>query len=290
MNMPYIMENISLFENQSIKRTNMVVKHNIIYSRDTPVNQFKYTRLNLDKYIIIAGETVVGDILRWQKEGRRYAEELVLLGSTTIVFPIDIQYEYQLPQQFEAARASLRTFPLDYCLVLRLPLLLIRPSIIRYCKKHSIPAIITIIQNIDEMNKIPWSWIKEASFPYNVAFFPQFTNRQSGSLLQWTQILNNHLLPYYDNTITEHIPLSKEVLKLIGIYPFKGILSCRGEVSYNMICKKYENCLNNDEKSYYDKIECTIFKNKVIRAGNQVYLTESYGEELLIKVPGFFCS
>ena len=288
--MPYIMENISLYENQSIKQTNMVVKHNIIYSRDTPVNQFKYTRLNLDKYILIAGETVVGDILQWQKDGMRYVEELVLSGATTIVFPIDIQYEYQLNHQFEAARASLSVFPLDYCLVLRMPLLLVKPSIIRYCKKHLVPAIITRIQNIDEMNEIPWSWIKEASFPYNLAFFPQFNNRQSVSLLKWEQILTDQLLPHYASTITEHMPLSKDVLKLIGIYPFKGFMRCRGEVSYNIIHQKYENCLNNDEKSYYDKIECTILKNKVIRAGKQWFLTQSLGEELLIKVPGFFHS
>ena len=286
--MAYVMENIALYENQSIIQTNVVVKHNMIYSRDTPVKQLNYTRLNLDEYILIAGETVVGDFTRWQQEGLCYAEELVLLGATTIIFPIDIQYTHQLRKNVERAKAALRTFPLDYCLFLRVPLPLLNSSIVRYCKQHLIPGIITVLENHQDLLAVSWSWIKEAIFPYKLVFFPQFKKRELHSEASWAQILKNALLPHSETPLIEHLPLNKKILKITGLYPFKGMIRSNGEVSYNLIHEKYENCLSNNENSYYDKIECTIFKNKVIRARNQVLLSNSIGEELLIKVPGFF--
>lgn len=286
--MSYIIEKIPLYENNHLNETNIVIKNNRVYSRDTPVRKMNFIRLQLDKRIMIAGETVFGCVEQWQKQGIRYAEKIILLGATTVVFPIDVKYEYQLTPEITRLREVLSSFPLDYVIVLRIPLSLVRPSIVRYCKKHAIPAIITTVNEMWEIERISWSWIREAIFPYKLAFIPQFTQRKDLQLKLWSQILSEEKIAHFSETISIHQHLTKDDLKKIGLYPFKGIIRSGGEVTYNLIKDIDQECLINKEEAYYDKIELTVFKNKVIRAGNCITLPSHLGQELIIKVPGYF--
>ncbi len=286
--MSYVIENVALYENDEIKQTNFVIKHNRIYSRDTSVNKLRFTRMRMDGFIMTAGETVIGNFQQWQKEGTSYVEKIVMLGATTVLFPIDIQFEYQLPKRIFAAKKNLSSFPLDYCLILRLPLSLLKTSVVRYCKQQRIPVIITIIQTEVDLSRVPWSWLKEAFFPYKLVFIPQLIHEQKETMEKWDEILKQEKIPHCSTLLTDHQFLSTELLKLIGLYPFKGTLRNNGEISYNFIREKHKYCLINKEKRYYDKIECTIFKNQVIRVGNSILLPKNPGVELCIKVPGFF--
>lgn len=285
--MPYILENITLYENSKFKKTNFVVKGDTIYSRDTPVRKMNFIRLQLDKHIIIATETVIGDLKEWLADGLEYVERIVLLGSTTVVFPVDVKYEYQVKQELSKAREQLNNFPLDYVLVLRLSARLIKPSIVRFCKQQCIPAIILNVENELELQKIAWCWIKDAVFPYNLTFIPSFTRRRE-YLSCWRQCMDEANLSHSREPLTTHQPLTKDILKKIGLYPYKGILRIGGEISYNILKENSKKCLITNDTTYYDKIEFTIFKNEVIRFNGQVDFSTAVGTEMKIKVPGFF--
>jgi len=284
--MPYIIENTMLFENEQIQYCNLVVKNDKIYSRDVPVRKMKFIRLNMDKHLIMATGGMVGSLEQWKKEGLEYAKSLVMLGVTTVVFPVDVLYDYQLKANFQSARAELSSFPLDYVLVLRIPLSLLKPKLIRMCRLLYIPACIVVFDKESKLRDVSWSGIREVSFPYKLAFIPQCED--DVQLKEWREQLEDGLIPYYDSSLPENTHIPMNLMRKIGIYPHKGILRSGGEVSYNVLKECDKEYLMNQEQTYYDKIEYTVFKNKVIRMGQDVSLAEIVGEELVIKVPGFF--
>ena len=284
----YIIEKIALYENANMHVTNLVVKNNTIYSRDTNVDRMKFIRLHLDKHIMIASETVLGNIDQWKNDGIEYAKEVVLLGATTVVFPIDVQCVYQLHSNVEEARELLKGFPLDYVIVLRIPQSMMKQEVVRYCRKHSISAVIITIKDVSEIKQISWSWIKDAIFPYRLVFIPQFLESDEHQLRLWRQLLSREKISHFSLPFSYHRSLSKDELKKMGVYPFKGIIRSGGEVSYNLIKEMNQKCLIYNEETYYDKIELTIFKNEVIRVGNLVTFPSFTGKELKIKVPGYF--
>ncbi|WP_042346395.1 hypothetical protein [Bacillus massiliigorillae] len=286
--MPYVLEKISLYENDTVKETNFVVKNDLFVSRDTSVNHIGFIRLQMDKYIIIAGETMIGNLAEYQENRIEYTTKIVLLGATTVLFPVDVTYEHQIKQALIDARKLLSEFPLDYVLVLRIPLSILRPSIVRFCRKHWIPGLIICVHDLEELQRIPITWIRDAVFPYKLVFIPHFLDWQEDQLLAWKQVFHDSNLAYVDDNIFAYEHLSKKLLKMLGIYPHRGILRTGGEVTYNVVHDDNQPCLLNRQAAYSDKIEFTVFKNQVIRAGSQISLPSKKGKELVIKIPGFF--
>ncbi len=283
--MPYIIEKIMLYENEQIKHCDLVVKNNVIYSRDISVRQMKFIRLNMDKHIIIATESVFGNLEQWRREGLEYAKKMVLIGATTIIFPVDVKSERQLKATFQKVREELASFPLDYVLAIRIPFSSLNPKLIRLCRLLHIPICVVMMNGQENFRSIMWKEIREAVFPYKLVFIPQCDGQ---NLIEWNQFMNNEWLSFHDKSLIEATGISKSFLKKIGIYPHKGILRSGGDVTYNVLQESDKEYLMNEDLIYYDKIEYTVFKNNVIRVGKEVVFTKNAGEELVIKVPGFF--
>ena len=288
--MPYILENVKVFENETMKETNFIVKEGLFYSRGTPVRKLSFMRLQLDKQkVITACDTAFADLGAWEQKGTDYAEELVLNGYTTVIFPVDLAYEYQLDNALNKARSLLEDFPLDYVLIIRAPATLIKPSLIRKCKARHIPALIMKLGHMREMHLLDWSRLREASFPYKLLWIPEFPEGyESSGQPQWKRIASEAKLPHSEASIPLHEALGKPMLKKIGLYPYKGILRAGGEVSYHIMEDNAIQCLNIKRMAYYDKIDATVYKNKVIRYGARVDLSKAHGKELEIRVPGYF--
>lgn len=284
--MPYIMEKIMLFENEQLQHCDLVVKNNVIYSRDVPVRQMKFIRLNMDKHIIMATGSVFGNIDQWRTEGIEYAKRMVLMGATTIVFPVDVQSDQKLKVNFQKAREELASFPLDFVLVIRIPFAALKPKLIRMCRLLHIPVCVVMMNGQEKFRQVMWKEIKEAVFPYKLVFVPQC--EEGMNLNEWKNCMDDGLISLHERFPTEAAHLSKSLLKKIGIYPHKGILRSGGDVTYNVMKESNKDYLMNEDLTYYDKIDYTVFKNKVIRVGQEVDFTKTAGEELVIKVPGFF--
>lgn len=284
--MSYIIEKIMLFENEQLQYCDLVVKNNVIYSRDVSVLQMKFIRLNMDKHIIMTTESVYGNLEQWKTEGIEYAKRMVLLGATTLVFPVDVQSDQKLKAIFQKAREDLSSFPLDYVLVIRIPFSALKPKLIRMCRLLHIPVCVVMMNGQEKFREVMWKGIKEAVFPYKLVFVPQCD--EGMNLNEWNRCMDDGLISLHNRFPDEATHLSKSLLKKIGIYPHKGILRSGGDVTYNVLKESNIDYLMNEDLAYYDKIEYTVFKNKVIRVGQEVDFTKTAGEELVIKVPGFF--
>lgn len=284
--MPYIVEHLSLYENGMLKKTNLVVKGQVIHARDVSVKRMKYVRLNMDRQIMIAAETIFGNLESWEQQGMHYAKECLSKGATTVIFPVSLDYEKKLDLRLDQARKSLMTFPLDYVLILRIPLSLVRPSLLRRCKQLRIPALLVAFHSTEELDSVAWSWMREAVFPYKLVLVPEYLDG-SCEPSRWEECMIKEKFPYLPQAVL-YEPLPKDSLKKLGIFPYRGIIRHDGDISYNVIEENRLECLIPDKKTYDDYIQYTVFHNRVIRAGDRFFLDEGPGEELRITVPGYF--
>jgi hypothetical protein len=150
--------------------------------------------------------------------------------------------------------------------------------------------------NEEEMYSIAWGWIREALYPYFLSFVPVWNkNYTKGKMKRatehWKELLKEERIPTVPVCPEEGEPLPINVLRRIGISPYKGEIRIGGDVDYNLYIQKSREFANIEELNYdMDKPIITVHKGRNIKVGNQLFINPGFGEQLCIKVPGFFAS
>lgn len=291
--MAYIINDVKLFQHGTFVDTSIVVKENRIYSIHLPVGRLTYLKMKADQFIMTPENVMVAGNLPVFPDENYFTNSFIAKGVSTIIVPVPLQYGYQLAPKLEEYRMRLSSSPLDYLFAPSIPQNLITPNVIRFCKKEKLPAIFININDPSAFRNIAWSWIKQAAFPYNPVFIPSIDRKlEEGPILEhWCQVLVKEKIPHLTTYLNEASPLSFSEIKKIGIYPQRGDLHSNGELSYNLFAESSLLNFNNGIPAFdYDKLIVTVLKGKVIRAGNEIDLSQLEGQELKVPIPGFFAS
>ncbi|MCR2820234.1 hypothetical protein [Lederbergia panacisoli] len=173
------------------------------------------------------------------------SDQFLKKGCGTLITHFEISRLKDFDKMLINKRISLLNSPIDFLLGVRVQAAILNPSLIIKCKQMKIPLIFVEINRISELEKIPWGWIKDASFPYNPIFIPTFppsmkTYRRKLMSQKWNSILQTEKLPHLSQPLQPNIPLKIEIIKKIGLYPKKGILKVGGEISYNLFLQTNE--------------------------------------------------
>ena len=68
-------------------------------------------------------------------------------------------------------KTTLISSPIDFIIGVRIPVRLITPSFIRKCKREKVPAIFVELEDLDELEDIPWGWVRDALFPLQLSVY-----------------------------------------------------------------------------------------------------------------------
>jgi hypothetical protein len=230
------------------------------------------------------------------QEFRKYMiENFLLKGCTTLLTHISVSYESELVKKKNDTKTALINSPIDFLISVKIPLRLLTPSFIRKCKKERVPAIFIEVDDLEELEKIPWGWIREALFPYNCPLVPIISSEikkdAKRALSKWKVIMESEKIPAILEELRENQPLSPLVLNKIGLYPQKASLLHGAELSYNLFLKARE-IMNVDEVALFlyhsNRLVVTVNKGKVIRAGDEVLFKPGYGEYVRVRTPSYF--
>lgn len=72
------------------------------------------------------------------------------------------------------------------------------------------------------------------------------------------------------------------------MYPIKGYLRNKGELSYNLLYSPHDTSdFNGISEGEYDKLVVTVLNGKIVRTGSTLSHFEKEGSEIIIKIPGF---
>jgi hypothetical protein len=298
--MTYIIENAHILKGQAISDTSLLIDGERILAAKLSFNLYNHIRMDADDYIMTPTHVLLDSNLpfsaSFQERKDYYIKNFIMRGSTIVLTIINVHFDRELDVKLKQAKSDLIDSPIDYVIGISIPPRMLQPGFIRKCKRAKIPVIFLQIKDMEELNRIPWGWIKEALFPYNSPLVPVFTHcstKKEKLLLTkyWSELLKKEKVPAVHEEIPELSPISRTLLKKTGIFPHKSNLNSGGEVSYNLYSKTDE-MVYLDENELYNchnsSLAVTVDKGKVLRAGNEVYYRPGKGENVIISTPGFF--
>lgn len=297
--MTYIIENANILKEDKLKKASLLIKNNEIALIQPELKRFLFTRMNADQFIMIPGFIVLDTAIPFNKPFPElkdyYIREFILKGCTAFLTAASVKHEHSIKNDIKSMRASLLSSPIDYIIGARIPVRLLTPSFMRKCKKERVPVVFIEVTDAQELEQIPWGWIRESMFPYNCPLAPVFSGRNENEKrrikIVWEKVMKEQKIPSIPEELKEHEPLSRSILSKAGIYPLKGNIQQGGEITYNLYLKN-DGDLNIEESELFhyhrDKLAVTVQKGKVIRAGKDVAFRPGCGEHVIITTPAHF--
>ncbi|MEH7303517.1 hypothetical protein [Neobacillus drentensis] len=295
----YIIENANLLKDKQMKACSLLISNNRIDKIDSHFNYYRLIKMNAAPYIMtptyVLYNSTIPQIKTFQELKKCLIEEFVLKGCTTMFTYVNVSYENELSTKISELKTALLSSPIDYLIGVRIPIRLITQSFIRKCKKEKVPAIFVDLQTHEELEQIPWGWIKDAMFPFNCPLIPIISSAEKKEvksvLSNWKGTMNRENIPALYEEIEENSPLTISVMNKIGLYPHKASLMSGTEVSYNLYTKINESQNVDDMNLFHyhsDRLVVTVHKGAVLRAGNDVIFKPGYGEHVRVRTPSFF--
>lgn len=293
--MDYIIENVNLLRDSKMEKTSMLIKDNRIESIKKTYRKFSYMRMNAKSFIMTPTFILYAPHLPYEWPFHRlkqyYIDEFIKKGCTVLLTTFDVEREQLFMKKLKEIKLKLINCPIDYVLGVKIPLHLLTPSFVRICKREKIPVIFVHIQDTKQLKEIPWGWIKEAMFPYKSLLIPIFNDENKEERERWKKTLHAVKIPYLEQNLKSHTPISKSVLRQMGIIPFKSHLYPGAEVSYNLYFMEGANKLIEESELFFyhdNQLKVTVHKGSIIRAGEEIQFRPGFGELVIIKTPSFF--
>jgi hypothetical protein len=297
--MEYIIENANILKDKTLNQCSILIKEKTIVSNQASFNRYSFMRMNVENFIMTPTFVLLDSKLPLKatfRELRTYImDHFLLKGCTTIFTYANISYESELREKMKELKTALISCPIDFIIGVKIPVSVLSASFLRKCKKEKIPAIFIEVNHTEELQKIPWGWIKEAIFPYNSPLIPIISTpikKEAKSVMsKWKETMEKNKIPTLFEEIEEHSPLAIPILNKIGVYPQKASLMNGSELSYNLYFNNLEdkNVEVTDLFHYHgDRLAVTVHKGKVIRAGKEVLYKPGYGEYVKVRTPSYF--
>jgi hypothetical protein len=295
--LPYIIDQAYVMKEKEMVRCSILVKNEKIDYISESMSQYQFIRMDAKSFLLTPGHVMVDFTLSTQTsftQLRQYMQtNLLMKGCTTVLAVTRIRGEQEFYVKLGELRDRLINSPIDYYLAVQTPLKTLTPSFVRLCKKNKIPALFLEITSIEELQSVPWGWIREALFPYFITMIPIWGEREKNKHVQiWNDIMKKHRIPHMSHCPEQHYPLSKDFLKKVGIYPAKGEIRIGGDVDYNLYDMK-DISFSVEEKPLLDyhkhSPKVTIHKGKMMKAESTIFFRPGFGNECKVLLPGQFC-
>ncbi len=297
--MTYIIENANILKEDKLKKASLLVRNNEISLMQPELKRFQFTRMDANPFIMTSGFVVLDTAIPAEKPFHElkdyFIKEFLLKGCTAFLTAVAVKHEYSMKSDIKGLRARLLSSPIDYIIGVRIPVRLLTPSFVRKCKRERVPVIFVEVTDAEELEHVPWGWVRESMFPYNCPLAPVFLGRngkeKSRIKTVWDKWMKEQKIPSMPEEIMEHEPLSRRILSKIGIYPIKGNIQQGGELTYNLYLKPSEGLTIEESGLFHyhrDKLAVTVQKGRVIRAGQEIAFRPGFGEHIIINTPAYF--
>ncbi|WP_407268692.1 hypothetical protein [Radiobacillus sp. PE A8.2] len=229
------------------------------------------------------------DLVDIEHTGKKY----MYRGCTLLISQFPIKHSLHYKQPFINFKKKLSSLSIDYMVVPRIPLSVLRTEHIRYFGRVKVPFIIVEARSIDEMLQIKWEWMEAAQsfsgIPIVCTHAPS-RKPQKEVIEVWENICDYYKIHTLNEPITE-FPLSNESLRLAGISPFKGEYFHQGYADYNLFQFEKSPIIDEHSKFRYHKAIpiVTVSKGQVIKSSNLIELEEEVqGSYRKISIPRHF--
>jgi len=296
---PYIIENAIIRKENRIVENTMMVNGSRIVSLFQSAQKSALMKMDASPYVMTPTfavlDTGFAETESYLELKDYFINHFLSKGCTILLTYVKVTSEKEIDVQLKLHKNLLINSPIDYVIGIRISIKQLTAAIIRKCKKDKLPAIFIEIGEKEDLDKVPWGWIREAMFPYNCPLIPVLDKvppkKRSSILSEWHDRMKAERIPSLPQEICDNIPLSLSVLNKIGLLPERAGLLHGGELSYNLY-EKNEKILNVDTKDLFlyhkERLLVTVHKGKVVMAGKDVLYKPGYGEHINVTTPSYF--
>ncbi|WP_162987405.1 hypothetical protein [Metabacillus litoralis] len=298
--MCYIMDKVKLLKNDSIEKTSLLINQDKIEFMRHSMDNIKFVRMDLSSYLLTPGYVMLDFSLHSLlpfKEFKRTFMRYLAKGCTTLLTVVDIDYEKELLSKLKQRRHLMINSPIDYYIGVKLSLKTLSPSLIRKCKQQSISIIFVELGKGDKLDLKSWGWIRDAMFSNPITLIPyiadeELTTYKKQKLLQeWAKQMKENRLSSTDTCLEPGVPLSKNVLMRLGVYPEKGDIRVGGQLNYNLYLLDEMNDHPNGKPMLNHELNSPAFTShhgKIINVNGDITFQPGTGEECFIPISGRF--
>ncbi|WP_017755570.1 hypothetical protein [Calidifontibacillus oryziterrae] len=296
--MNYIIDHANFVSDNGITIRSFFIDNNKIVYYGRSLEKYKALQMNVSSYFMTPGyvfcDFQLSSISSLQQFKDRL-KHLIKKGCTTIIIPWRIHYESEFQKKIKQARHAMINSTLDYVIGVHLSVEKLTPTIVRLCKRNKVPFIVVDIPQSANIYSIPWGWLREAQYQYQIPIYPLWVGTDDKIVKEqrdlWEKSASLNRIPTYIHFPKSETPLSKVILKQIGLYPRKGELLIGNDLDYNLFIygeehEKVEDCNKLD----YDKSNpiITVHKGRLLRVQDEMNYFPGFGVELIIDIPGLF--
>lgn len=292
--MRYIIADVEKKESEQIVKQSYVVDNQSVSYVNKQMDRLSFLRMRTDGFFLTPGfimndfdVTIGTDYLAFKERMIHLINE----GCTTVISYFEVPFEKQFASRLKKARHSMINSTIDYMLGVKIPSRILTTTIIQKCKREKVPILLVALSHVDELNDIPWQWLKEAMMTYQLLIIPSWehlslTKRQAKYVMDcWREISAYNRIPtIYD--FPEHLQrLGKIHAQKIGLYPKKGDFKAGSDVDYNLFKMNNETTY---EETNLVKPDVVVLRGRVLKAGSKIELFPGFGKEITISIPGRF--
>ena len=301
--MAYIIDQANVYKESKVLKCSILVNDNRIDYISPNLDRLKFIRMNFSNYLSTPRHVMLTSSFSSNLPFHQFKEimqdKYLSNGCTTVLVVSEVARERELEHTLKRTKSNLINSPIDFFIGIRVPLNILTPSLIRACKRKKIPILFVEINDVKDLHSVPWGWIKEAIFPYSFPIVPIWIEKQKSRFHAkrrsevWNKMILDMGLPSIETGLQEDIPLSKDTLKKIGIYPTKGDIRTQGDLDYNLydlndLSDSVEELSILDYHSHIPSV--TMHKGKPMKIQSKVYFRPGFGKECKVVLPGRFSS
>jgi hypothetical protein len=301
--MAYIIDQANVYKESKVLKCSILINENRIDYMSPNLDRLRFIRMNFSNYLLTPGHVMLSTAfsanLPFSQFKETMQEKYISKGCTSVIAVSEVTRERELDKNYEKTKSHLLNSPIDYYIGIKIPLKILTPPLIRACKRKKIPILFVEINDVNELLSIPWGWVREALFPNAFPVVPIWKEKHKSRLQKkrrlelWNKMVLDLGITSIETDLVEDFPLTKDVLKKMGIFPAKGDIRTQGEIDYNL----YElNDLSDSVEElslldYHSLIpSITMHKGKPMKIQSKVYFRPGFGKECKVILPGRFSS
>lgn len=297
----YIIDYASIQKADGIEKTSLLINKNRIEFIRHSMKNIRFMRMDMSAYLLTPGYVMLDFSLHSSLHFHEFKEYIIQQylkkGCTSLLTVVNVRYEHELTTNLKQRRHQMINSPIDYYIGVKLPFKALTPSILRKCKQQNISVVFVEVNNDDKLSSKSWGWIRDAMFSNPITIIPypsegiNSVNKKQKLLQVWEQLMKEHRLSSISTFIDEKVPLTKDVLMRLGIYPIKGDIRVGGQVNYNLY-KLDELRYHTDGTPIINYNEhfpmFTAHRGRLINVNGEISFNPGKGEECFISISGRF--
>ncbi|MFC7060446.1 hypothetical protein [Halobacillus seohaensis] len=242
----------TMFEGDQTKYGELFVNGDKFNKPSQQLNE-QVVNMGIDRFIVAPGQVMVDTCIPLSRSPSPLEDctSYIKKGCTLLLVQQFIYTNRHYRMEYEQLVKKMSDLAIDFMIVPRISSHVLQPEMIRFYARQKSPFIIVSVENLEDLQDIPWGWMVQAQCNRRIPFTYSVKKRRNSEMNYerfWTNICTKYGIIKLTNPIKDGL-LTLNNIKDTGIYPYKGALTDSAFADYNLYERNVDELV--DEGGYF---------------------------------------